>query len=95
MVFPKLSCSQKTDSLGKQKWRVIVDYQKLRQQTLPIYSTTWQVLIVLTLDFASRFHQIELDENDIPKTAFNTENGHYEYLCMLFGLKNAPATSKE
>jgi hypothetical protein len=29
---------------------------------------------------------------DIPKTAFNTQQGHFEYLVMSFGLTNAPAT---
>lgn len=42
-----------------------------------------------TLDLASGFHQIEMSDEDIQKTAFNTENGHYEFLRMPFGLKNA------
>lgn len=45
-----------------------------------------------TIDLASGFHRIEVEPKDIEKTAFSTENGHYEFLRMPFGLKNAPST---
>lgn len=45
-----------------------------------------------TLDLLQGFHQIKLTENAIPKTAFTTHLGLFEYTRMPFGLKNAPAT---
>ncbi|KRH92640.1 putative LTR retrotransposon, partial [Pseudoloma neurophilia] len=42
------------------------------------------------IDLESGFNQIEVAERDIHKTAFICEMGHYEYLRMPFGLKNAP-----
>jgi hypothetical protein len=40
----------------------------------------------------SGYWQIEIEEKDKIKTAFTTEDGHYEFNRMPFGLANAPAT---
>jgi len=45
-----------------------------------------------TLDLISEYWQIEIDEEDKPKTAFSTEDGHYKFNRMPSGLTNAPAT---
>lgn len=93
---------KKQDATGKQKWRVVIDYRKLNEITIgdsyPLPNIT-DILDKLghsayftTLDLASGFHQLELNPKDIPKTAFSTPYGHYEFLRMPFGLKNAPAT---
>lgn len=96
-VVPK-----KIDASGKQKWRLVVDFRKLNEKTIddkyPIPNIT-DVLDKLgrcqyftTLDLASGFYQVEMDPQDIPKTAFNVEHGHFEFLRMPMGLKNSPST---
>lgn len=96
-VVPK-----KLDSSGNRKWRVVIDYRKLNDVTvgdsypLPNISEILDQLgsskYFTTLDLASGFHQIEMEESDKCKTAFCTPKGHFEFNRMSFGLKNAPAT---
>ena len=94
-VVPK-----KMDASGKIKKRLVFDFRRLNEKTisdkfpLPNISDLLDKLgrcqYFTTLDLASGFHQIELDESSIPKTAFSTDTGHYEFLRTPFGLKNAP-----
>lgn len=93
---------KKLDASGKKKWRLVVDYRKLNEVTIDdkypipnideILEKLGRCQYFTTLDLAKGFHQIEINEKDIPKTAFSVEGGHYEFLRMPFGLKTAPAT---
>lgn len=93
---------KKQDASQKVKWRLVIDYRKLNEVTIgdryPIPNIT-DILDKLgkcqyftTLDLASGFHQIEVNPRDIEKTAFTVDFGHYEFIRMPFGLKNAPST---
>ena len=48
--------------------------------------------VVMSLDLiGSELDKLRIHDEDVPKTAFKTRYGHFEFLVMPFGLTNAPA----
>jgi hypothetical protein len=81
--------------------RMCVDYQSLNEVTIKneyplpriedLFDQMKGASVFSKINLRSGYHQLKIPGSDIPKTAFRTRYGLYEYTVMSFGLTNAPA----
>jgi hypothetical protein len=85
--------------------RLVIDYRKLNKKTIPMNFPIPRIndylqelggsKIFSQINLNMGYYQVKMCPEDISKTAFSLDRGHYEFLRMPFGFSNALALSKK
>jgi hypothetical protein len=79
-------------------WRICIDYHQLNKATIKnqyslssidaLFDQMKGKKVFSKINLGLGYHQLQIKEDDVPKTAFKMRFGHYEFTVLLFGLTN-------